>query len=109
MGNEWILYGGFKWLKNVDGFDVNSVSEKIPLGYILKVDLQYPDELYLLHSDYPLIPEKLAISYDMLSDYSKEILGKYEIKVGNVKILIPNLGKKVIMSFITEICSGICI
>ena len=24
--------GGFKWLKNVDGFDVNSVSEKSPIG-----------------------------------------------------------------------------
>ena len=31
--------GGFKWLKNVDGFDVNSVSEKSPIGYFLEVDL----------------------------------------------------------------------
>ena len=30
--------GGFKWLKNVDGFDVDSGSEKSPIGYILKVD-----------------------------------------------------------------------
>ena len=27
--------GGFKWLKNVDNFDVNSTSEKSPTGYIL--------------------------------------------------------------------------
>ena len=35
-------YGGFKWLKNDDNFDVNSVSKKSPIGYILEVDLEYP-------------------------------------------------------------------
>ena len=34
---------------------------------------------------YPLAPEKLAIPYNMLSDYCKEIADKYEIKVGNLK------------------------
>ena len=66
-------YGWFKWLKNVDGFDVNSVSKKNPVGYILEVDLEYPDELHLLHNDYPLAPEKLAIPCDMFSDYCKKI------------------------------------
>ena len=28
-------YGGFEWLKNVDGFDVNSIGEKSPIGYFL--------------------------------------------------------------------------
>ena len=30
----------------------------------------------------------------MLSKYCKEIADKYDVKVGNVKILIPNLGNK---------------
>ena len=90
----YLPYGGFKWSKNVDGFDVNSISEKSPIGYILEVDLEYPDELHVLHNDYPLAPEKLAIPYDMLSDYCKKIADEYEIKVGDVKKLIPNLGNK---------------
>ena len=90
----YLPYGGFKWLKNVDGFDVNSISEKSPIGYILEVDLEYPDELHVLHNDYPLAPEKLAISYDMLSDYCKKIADKHGIKVGDVMKLIPNLGNK---------------
>ena len=92
--SEYLPYEGFKWLKNVDGFDVMSISEKSPLGYFLEVDLQYPDELHELHNDYPLAPEKLAVSSDMLSKYCKKIADKYEIKVGDAKKLIPNLGNK---------------
>ena len=61
-------------LKNVDGFDVNSISKKSTIGYILEVDLKYPDKLRLLHNNYPLAPEKLAIFRDMLSDYCKKLL-----------------------------------
>ena len=80
--------------KNVDNFDLNSVSENSLTGYILEVDLEYPDELHVLHNDYPLAPEKLAIPYDMLSNYCKKIADKYGIKVGDIMKLIPNLGDK---------------
>ena len=92
--SDYLSYGGFKQLKNVDGFDVNSISEKSLIGYILEVDLGYPDELHALHNDYSLAPEKLAIPYDMLSHYCKKISDKYEIKVGDPKKLIPDLGNK---------------
>ena len=74
----YLPYGGFKWLKNVDKFDVNSISKKSLIGYILKVDLDNPDELHYLHNDSPLAPEKLAIPYDMLSDYCKELRANME-------------------------------
>ena len=92
--SEYLRYEGFEWLKNVDEFDVMSVSEKSPIGYFLEVDLEYPDELHELHNDYPLAPEKLAVSSDMLSKYCKKIADKYEIKVGDVEKLVPNLGNK---------------
>ena len=91
---EYLPYGGFKWLKNIDKFDVNSINEKSSTGYFLEVDLEYPDKLHELHNDYPLAPEKLAVSSDMLSKYCKEIADRYKIKVGDVKKLIPNLGNK---------------
>ena len=94
MNNSYIPYGRFKWLKNADGFDVNSVSEKSEIGCFLEVDLEHPDKLHELHNDYPLAPERLAVSSDMLSKYCKEIADKYEINVGGVKKLIPNLGNK---------------
>ena len=92
--SEYLPYEGFKWLRNVDGFDMMLIGKESKTGYILEVDLEYPDELYELHSDYPLVSEKLAIPYEMLSDYCKKVADKYEIKVGNVKKLIPNLGNK---------------
>ena len=52
---------------------------------------KYPDQLHILHSDYPLAPEKLAIPYDLLLDYCKQIADKYEI-VGDVTKFVPNLG-----------------
>ena len=70
--NRYLPYGGFKWLINVNNFDVNSIRKKSPIGYILEVNLEYPDKLHKLHNDYPLAPEKLAIPYDMLSDYCKK-------------------------------------
>ena len=77
--------------KNVD---VMSIDKKSDIGYILEVDLEYPKKLHILHNDYPLAPEKLAVTNDILSKYCKEIADKHEIKVGNVKKLISNLGNK---------------
>ena len=93
MGNEWASsLWGISGVKNVDEFDVKSVGEKGPIGYFFEVDLEYPDELHELHNDYPLAPEKISVSSDMLSNYCKKIADKFEIKVGGVKKLIPQLG-----------------
>ena len=46
-----------------------SIDEKSDTGYFLEVDLEYPDELHELHNDYPLAPEKLTVSSDILSKY----------------------------------------
>ena len=70
------------------------ISEKSPIGYFFEVNLEYHDELHESHNDYPLAPEKLGVSSDTLSKYCKRIADKYEIKVGDVEKLIPNLGNK---------------
>ena len=72
--SEYLPYEVFKWLKNVDEFDVMLISEKSPIGYLPKVDLEYSDEFHELHNDYPLALEKLAVFSDMLSNYCKKLL-----------------------------------
>ena len=65
--SEYLPYGEFKWLTNVDGFDLNSISEKSEKGYLFEVDFKYSDKLHELHNDYPLASEKLAVSSGILS------------------------------------------
>ena len=102
--SQYLPYSGFKWLNRgkVDNFDVNSVGENSPTGYILEVDLEYPDELHALHNDYPLAPKRLEIIHNMLSNYCNSIGKKYDIKTRGFNKLI-----KVNMFFITEIFSCI--
>ena len=49
--SEYLPYDAFSCLKNVDEFDVISISEKSLIGYFLEVDLEYPDELHELQND----------------------------------------------------------
>ena len=44
--SEYLPYGESEWLKNVDELDVMSINEKGDVGYILEVDLEYPDKLH---------------------------------------------------------------
>ena len=73
---------------------MNSVSKNSSICYILEVDLEYPRELHDLHNDYPLAPEELEISQNMLSKYCSVILNKYGIKIGGANKLVPNLDNK---------------
>ena len=71
--SEYIPDEGFKWLKIVSDFDVMSSGKKSLIGYLLEADLKYPDELHELHNDYPLAPQKIAVSSVMFSNYCKKL------------------------------------
>ena len=99
--SQYLPYHEFIWLnkKEIDKFDVNStqcnsIEENSSNGYLLEVDLKYPDELHQLHNDYHLAPEKLELSHDILSNYCSNIANKYDIQIGGVNKLVPNLGNK---------------
>ena len=47
-----------------------------------------------MHNDYPLAPEKLKISQIMLSNCCSSTANKYDIQIGGVNKLVPNLCKK---------------
>ena len=81
--------------KEINKLDLDSISENSSIVYILRVDLQYCSKLHDKHNDYPLCPEKIEISSDVLSKYCSDIASKYGIKDGEVKKLVPNLRGKV--------------
>ena len=94
--SQYLPTGGFKWLKQnkIDNLDLGKYYEQSKKGLILEVDLEYPNELHDIHNDYPLAPEKVKVTENMLSNYCKKIADKYNISTGLVHKLIPTLSKK---------------
>ena len=94
--SQYLPTGGFKWLsqKKIDKINLGTYTDDSKKGLILEVDLEYPNELHDLHNDYPLGPEKLKVTNEMLSDYCKTIQKKFNISSGLVHKLIPTLADK---------------
>ena len=69
---------GFKWRMNVEEFTSENIAKlvkKDKKGYILEVDVDYPEKLHEKHNELPFLPEKM--------------------KIHKVEKLVPNLrGKK---------------
>ena len=79
--SQYLPYFNFKWVKNIDKIKqkLMSIKSNSSTGYILEVDLEYPQELNDIHNDYPLAPEKINIPKEWLSDYSLEITNAHKI------------------------------
>ena len=59
--------GNFKWIEkdNASKFDekfIKNYDENSDKGYILEVDVEYPENIRMLHSDLPFLPERMKIS-----------------------------------------------
>ena len=94
--SQYLPIGGFRWMtkSQINKTDLTLYKEDSKKGLILEVDLKYPEKLHNIHNDYPLGPEKVKVTKDMLSDYCIKIAKKYNISTGLVHKLIPTLNKK---------------
>ena len=70
--SKFLLTSGFKWI-DPEEFELDKYTSNSSKGYVLEVDLEYPEELQELHSDYPLAPHKIEIKREMLSDYQLKL------------------------------------
>jgi hypothetical protein len=67
----------FEWMsqEELDSYDpVRDATTSNGPGYILEVDLEYPEELHLDHSSFPLAPHSLDVAPADLSPYAWEML-----------------------------------
>ena len=76
---------GFKWVPNV--IDILNVPEDSKPEYILEVNLECPKELHDKHKLYPLAPEHVQVSDDMLSPFQREHFPPIR---DSVRKLVPN-------------------
>ena len=89
-------YGGFRWAK-VSDKNINIILNKRDnslQGYFLEVDIQCPDELHDEQNDFPMAPEKIKVTKEMLSLSQIEMIEQHKLKVGTTKRLVPNLFSK---------------
>ena len=93
--SEVLPTGGFKFLSEQElaNFDLMSVDPNSNQGYIIECDLSYPPHLHDMHSDYPIAPEHLTVTKDMLSPYAEELWDPQRTWIPTEK-LIPNLMNK---------------
>ena len=63
-------------------------------GYVLEVDLEYPQKLHDIQNDYLLAPEKINIPKEWLSDYCLKIADVYNITTGIVKKVSTKFNKQ---------------
>ena len=91
--SKFLPISGFKWIDPKE-LDLNRYTSNSSKGCVLEVDLEYPKELRELRNDYSLALDKIEIKREMLSEYQLKFADLYNIPVGNVKKLVPNLFDK---------------
>lgn len=57
--SQFLPTGGFNWVKNVDEPEFWNVPDDSPVGYVLEVDLHYPESLHDAHNDIPFCSEHM--------------------------------------------------
>ena len=61
--SQYLPINNFKWVKDINKIEqkLTNIKNNSSTGYVLEVDLEYPQELHDIHNDYPLAPEKINI------------------------------------------------
>jgi hypothetical protein len=68
-------YDELQWMerRQFEKIDWSLIDTEDYIGYILEVDLKYPKHLHNLHSNFPLAPENIEVSFNNLSPYSQNV------------------------------------
>ena len=73
-----LLESGFRFISDEETAHINQAGIDLlsDVGYFVECDLYYPEEIHKVTKDFPLCPENMEITYDMLSPFQKMCLQK---------------------------------
>lgn len=69
---EPMPHGDFRWLteQEIKALNVTNMTSNQDQGYFFEVDIEVPPAVHREQNSYPLAPEHLVITQDMLSPYA---------------------------------------
>ena len=69
---------GFRFISDAEKDHINwaGIDLLSDVWYFVECDLYYPEEIHKVTKDFPLCPENMEITYDMLSPFQKMCLQK---------------------------------
>ena len=79
---------GFKWVNDISIIDkdfVKDYNKNDNKGYILDVDVDYPNKLQNLHSDLPFLPERMIINNTKKLDCNLNDKNNYIVYINELK------------------------
>ena len=90
--SKYLPINNFKWITNFENFNVQNIADDAETGYVLEVDIDYPEHLHDIHKDLPFLPVKQkppgAKEYKLLTTlFHKE---RYILHYRNLKQALAN-------------------
>ena len=86
---------GFHWKRVMPTEEqIMKIGPNVKKGWILEVDLAYPEELHKLHKDYPVAPEKRATEPWKMSEYQRRLITDLGLQSPNIEKLVLTLEDK---------------
>ena len=73
---------------------ISKLNPNSDLGFVLEVDLEYPEKLHDLHDNYPLAPENMVVPHEWFSEYQRELLDDSNVSDPHVNKLTCTLNPK---------------
>ena len=104
--SQYLSTGGSWWVDNSQQ-RAKTIAEKPadgPEGFILEVDLEYPQDLHNAFHAYPLTPERMVVQKTWMSEYQHNLIG-----VGWRRQRLKSCMVRTAMCFTIVICGYTCL
>ncbi|XP_066595461.1 uncharacterized protein [Prorops nasuta] len=75
--SQALPFGQFEWVENCENFNVNDYADDSDTGYIIEVDLFYPEKIHDLQRDLPMCPENKKPPKSKISKLLATLNNKY--------------------------------
>ena len=108
--SQYLPTGGFRWVDDSQQL-AKTIAEQLadgPEGFILEVDLEYPEDLHNAHIAYPLAPERMMVQQKWMSEYQHNLLG-VGVAPTRLRIWSQTSITRTAMCFTIGICSYTCL